>query len=118
VIRENVNGSSSQKEPEDFCDGDPGLQYNMGQSQKYPVHIPTFLQQNEGDPAVKVHSFIHIPLIVPHTLAAALFLEVEEAPPSLYSSSTPPGSCFTPRAPCTPCTHQFGIICWRQWKCM
>jgi hypothetical protein len=57
AIRENVNGSSSQKEPkepeEDLSNGDPGLQYNMGQSQKFPVHIPTFLQRNEGDPAVK-----------------------------------------------------------------
>jgi hypothetical protein len=59
-----VNGSSSQKEPDDLSDSDPGLQYNMGQSQKFPVHIPTFLQRNEGDPAVKVWSFTYLPLVV------------------------------------------------------
>ena len=29
----------------------------MGTSQKSPVHIPTFVQQNHGDPAVKVSDF-------------------------------------------------------------
>jgi len=33
---------------------DPGVRYNMGISQKFPVHIPTFLQQNAGDPAIRV----------------------------------------------------------------
>lgn len=30
--------------------------YNMGKSQNFPVHIPTFLQKSEGDPAVKVNT--------------------------------------------------------------
>jgi hypothetical protein len=35
---------------------EPGAHYNMGTSQNFPVHIPTFLQQNNGDPAVKVRA--------------------------------------------------------------
>jgi len=34
---------------------DPGAQYNIGKSEKFSVHIPTFLQQNDGDPAIKVN---------------------------------------------------------------
>jgi hypothetical protein len=33
---------------------DPQMQYNIGQSERCSVHIPTFLQKNEGDPAIKV----------------------------------------------------------------
>jgi len=44
-------------ELQDIATNDPGAQYNMGKSQKFPVHIPTFLQRNEGDPAIKVSSF-------------------------------------------------------------
>jgi len=56
MIRENMDGLTSQTEPEIITD-DPGVQYNMGQSEKFPVHIPTFLQQNEGDLAIKVNVF-------------------------------------------------------------
>ena len=34
-----------------------GVHYNMGTSQKFSVHIPTFVHQNHSDPAVKVSSF-------------------------------------------------------------
>jgi len=34
---------------------DSGVQYNIGKSEKFSVHIPTFLQQNDGDPAIKVN---------------------------------------------------------------
>ena len=34
----------------------PAVQYNVGKSQKLYVHIPTFLQNNEGDPAIKASS--------------------------------------------------------------
>ena len=50
-LRHPLHSSSSQAAPEDIVD-DPGEQYNMGKSQKFPVHIPTLLQKNEGDPAV------------------------------------------------------------------
>ena len=33
---------------------DPKAQYNIGASQKLSVHIPTFLQRNQDDPATKV----------------------------------------------------------------
>lgn len=54
MIRENLHGSPSQIEDDELTIIDSGVQYNVGQSQKFPLHIPTFLQRNEGDPAVKV----------------------------------------------------------------
>jgi hypothetical protein len=55
MIRETLDGPFPQVEPDDLAD-DPRSQYNMGTSQNFPVHIPTFLQKNEGDPAVKVNT--------------------------------------------------------------
>ena len=52
MIREKLNSPSSQIESEDVT-LDLGIRYNMGTSQKFPVHIPTFLQRNQGDPAIK-----------------------------------------------------------------
>ena len=57
MIRERLNrpqlSSPSDIEPEDVTH-DPGVQYNIGRSQKCPVHILTFLQKNKGDPAINV----------------------------------------------------------------
>ena len=53
MIRENLNGSHLQRDPEDIIT-DPNTSYNMGTSQNLSVHVPTFLQRNEGDPAIKV----------------------------------------------------------------
>jgi hypothetical protein len=55
MIRENLDRRPSQIES-DVITNDPGVQYNMGKSEKFSVHIPTFLQRNEGDPAVKVNN--------------------------------------------------------------
>ena len=59
MIRERLNrpqlGSPPEIGPEDVAH-DPGVQYNMGKSQKFPVHILTFLQKNESDPTIKVSS--------------------------------------------------------------
>lgn len=57
MIRENLGVSRSQTEPERLVI-DSEAHYNMGTSQKFPVHIPTFLQRNNGDPAVKVKRLI------------------------------------------------------------
>jgi hypothetical protein len=41
--------------------------YHVGKTQNQPEHIPTFLQRNTGDPAVKVGLFscvIEISLII------------------------------------------------------
>ena len=66
MIRERLNrpqlGSPSHPELEDVTH-DPGVQYNIGKSQKCPVHVPTFLQKNEGDPAIKVSGLRILPLI-------------------------------------------------------
>jgi hypothetical protein len=66
MIRERLNrrrlSPPSEIEPEDVTH-DPGVQYNIGKSQKRPVHIPTFLQKNEGDPAIKVNSLCILLLV-------------------------------------------------------
>jgi hypothetical protein len=57
MIRDKLNVSGSQSEPESMII-DPEARYKMGSSQKLPVHIPTFLQRNNGDPAVKVRRLV------------------------------------------------------------
>src|ERR1700742_5327561 len=52
MIREKSNGLPLQIEFEDV-NINLEIRYNMGASQKFPVHIPTFLQRNQGDPAIK-----------------------------------------------------------------
>ena len=53
MICENLNVFHPQRNLENVV-VDPNIRYNMGTSQKFPVHILTFLQRNEGDPAIKV----------------------------------------------------------------
>jgi len=53
MIHENLNVFHPQRNLENVV-VDPNTRYNMGTSQKFPVHILTFLQRNEGDPAIKV----------------------------------------------------------------
>jgi hypothetical protein len=55
TIRQNLDGRHSQIEPEAVIANDPGIQYEMGESENFPVHVPTFLQRNEGDPAINVN---------------------------------------------------------------
>jgi hypothetical protein len=42
---------------------DPTTQYNIGKTQNFPVHVPTFVSQNScdpgADPAIKVYKFMH-----------------------------------------------------------
>jgi hypothetical protein len=38
---------------------DPQLQYNIGKTKNTPVHVPTFLQNNDGDPAIKASNLVH-----------------------------------------------------------
>ena len=62
MIHENLDWCPSQIEP-DIITNDPGVQYNMGKSERSSVYIPTFIQQNQGDPAIKVsnHLFLRAP---------------------------------------------------------
>lgn len=53
LIREKMRRSVAPTDLEEIIN-DPRAQYNMGKTQNSPVHIPTFLQKNDGDPAVKV----------------------------------------------------------------
>jgi hypothetical protein len=57
MIRDNVDVSGSQKEPESIV-VEPEAHYNIGTSQNLSVHIPTFLQRSNGDPAVKVRRLV------------------------------------------------------------
>jgi hypothetical protein len=54
MIREKMHRSVSQTEQEEDIDNSLRAQYNMGKTQNSPVHVPTFLQKNDGDPAVRV----------------------------------------------------------------
>jgi hypothetical protein len=54
MIRHNFNPSPSLLETEDIVALNSTFRYNIGSSEKLPVHIPTFLQRNDSDPAVKV----------------------------------------------------------------
>jgi hypothetical protein len=58
AIRENM-GSPTQTKREDIVD-DPHAQYSIGKTQNLPVHIPTFLQKNEGDPAINVSGILSL----------------------------------------------------------
>jgi hypothetical protein len=94
TIRERLNrpqlGSPSDIEPEDVTH-DPGVQYNIGKSQKCPVHIPTFLQKHEGDPAIKVNSLCILLLIGTNPSDAEFFTEVERASTSSNPNKASPG---------------------------
>jgi len=85
MICENLNGPL---EPQDIATNDPGAQYNIEKSQKFPVHIPTFLQRNEGDPAIKVSSLPPLSPELTHTSTTELLLEVEGLSTALHSIGT------------------------------
>ena len=82
TIRKKLHGSSSQVEEEETT-SNPSVQYNMGKLEKFPVHIPTFLQTNEGDPAVKVDN-PSLQLVSADVSITELLFEIERASTSLY----------------------------------
>ena len=53
TIRQNISTTPSQIDPEITGDN-PARQYNMGQTENFPIHMPTFLHKYADDPAVKV----------------------------------------------------------------
>jgi hypothetical protein len=63
----------------------------MGTSQKSSVHIPTFLQRNQGDPVVKVSNLLFFTGTEAHTSTIELFLKTERTPSSSRSSTTSAG---------------------------
>ena len=77
MIHENLDRRPSKIES-DVITNDPGVQYNMGKSEKFSVYIPTFLQRNEGDPAVNVNNcfFLLAPKLT-YTSTAELCLKTE-----------------------------------------
>ena len=54
MIREKMHHSAFQTDQKEEIGNDLRAQYNMGKTQNSPVHVPTFLQKNDGDPAVRV----------------------------------------------------------------
>lgn len=56
-IRQKMDSQQAHKlraESHDDEASNSRLQYNIGKNQNSPLHLPTFLQRNEGDPALKV----------------------------------------------------------------
>jgi hypothetical protein len=95
MIRERLNrprlSLPTTMEPEDVAH-DPGVQYNIGKSQKCPVHIPTFLKKNEGDPAIKASS-LHILLFnYTNPSDAGFFTKVKRASTSSNPNGASPGN--------------------------
>ena len=61
AIRENLRrlpNSQTNLNFEGVID-DPQLQYNIGKTENAPVHVPTFFQNNDGDPAIKASNLMH-----------------------------------------------------------
>ena len=89
MIREKSNGLPLQIEFEDV-NINLEIRYNMGTSQKFPVHIPTFLQRNQGDPAVKVSNpSLHYTLF---DTCTEFLCEAERSPTSPCPNGTSEGS--------------------------
>jgi hypothetical protein len=54
AIREKLHRPLSQTGPDaEDAVNNPQMRYNIGKTQNAPVHVPTFLQKNAGDPATK-----------------------------------------------------------------
>ncbi len=90
AIRQTVDGCHPQAGSEPVVASDPGVQYIMAESEKFSVHIPTFLQQNVGDPAVKVKNFPPSSSLA-HTSTAELLPKAEAISSSSCCSATPDG---------------------------
>jgi hypothetical protein len=53
-IREKQNSFSRLQTKVEEVPNDTREQYNVGKTQNMPIHIPSFLQKNVGDPAIEV----------------------------------------------------------------
>lgn len=87
LIRENLNGSPTLIQPEDMT-VNTDAHFNVATSRKNPVHIPTFLQQNLGDPAIKVSGYSLTTACTLSYLSTEFPSEVE----SPFTSSYPGGT--------------------------
>ena len=65
--------------------------YFIGKSQNFPVNIPTFLRENQGDPAIKVRATIRQCVLVmlaessSHPNVSGLLAKADRPPPSFQS---------------------------------
>lgn len=92
-----MHHSPQQADPEDVVNN-PQVQYNIGKTENFPMHVPTFLQKNDGDPAIKVNSTLLYMSLYIDDMIAELFPKIE----GIFASSHPRGtsmrSCIPPRA--------------------
>jgi hypothetical protein len=96
MIRKKISRLSQHKDPENVVNN-PQAQYNIGKSENSPVHLPTFLQKNCGDPAIKASSlvlFTHLRILISITLE--LFPQAEGTFTSLHPRLDSARSCTPP----------------------
>ena len=90
AIRENLYhlpGSETNLDLENVAN-DPQLQYNIGKTENTPVHVPTFLQNNDGDPGNLAHSYhFHLPMSPMQNFFSKLYL-IQDTRPLERSSLT------------------------------
>lgn len=77
----------------------PRAQYNIGKSQNWPVHIPSFLQKNDGDPATKVSTHL-LEIISTRSVSSESGLLYQTQGSLTSSDSRDPDTrgCILPRA--------------------
>ena len=90
--------SPHQTESEEVINN-PQAQYNIGKTQNSPVHLPTFLQKNEGDPAIKVNRFMLITCLHANTTTTEFFPEAKKTFTPPHPGDASAGSSIPPRAP-------------------
>jgi hypothetical protein len=59
ALSEKLHHPLNQTNIEDVAN-DPEVQYNIRKTQNTPVHVPTFLQKNDGDSALKASDLVPV----------------------------------------------------------
>jgi hypothetical protein len=65
-----MHRSPRQANPPEDVTNNPQMQYNIGKTENLPIHVPTFLQKNNGDLAIKANNVLF--LICFHVLISLL----------------------------------------------
>jgi hypothetical protein len=68
MIREKLDSVHHTERLEGLVD-DCQVQYNVGKTQNSPVHVPSFIQRNHDDPAIKVSLHLSLILLAFHLIA-------------------------------------------------
>jgi hypothetical protein len=97
-----MHRSPRQADPEDVVNN-PQVRYNIGKTENFPIHVPTFLQKNDGDPAIKVNSTLLYMSPYIDDITAELFSKIEGTFASSHPRGTSTRSCIPPGAPSGDC---------------